>query len=393
MSSTPTGGLDSQEVDHSIAMVTAGLKPVAKLEGEGDEHLGLWLAALALRAPELELRQRPSTAHGSWEIFLGRDRTLVEEALELTARSEVERDEQPLQLLLTQLGELLGYPRCCARSFAKAGRRLRDDNEWLRVARRLNAPEQVSPLFHPAFTGYVPCSLTCQPTVQLMEAVAAMPEAPLRPWLEYPTLLLLHRPGQLAALAPLTPVDDGFEAEPSMISGDDPSLAQLASARRWTVNVTPGTITLQQQTTTIELGSQAFLWWSGGVLHRNWWQRRLEAHLSSPDPPLPTSTLPTSTWERALKRLVDRSPRALAGYELDRLEPTENRAVVVLRRGEERLQLHLALAADQVDRSLAVAGPLALTGNRPDPLKNADQQKAARVVLELLARLTDPNRA
>lgn len=384
--------LDESEISRTIRSIEAGLKPVAKIEVQSDAAFDERLSDFASRFPELCWRKRRPDRSGGvgLELFVGLRRDDVELAIDLTARSEKERDPSAVEELIARLGVIFGYPACCSEAFAGEQPFFRDRNEWLHVKRRIQAAEKVSPDVHPMITGYAPCSLECEATLQLIAALSRLDDrAHLRSWPASPTLLLLDRPGHFAALEPKGEVTSSgprrqFEFEVEVHRGDDPRLDLLERGRSLTVE--PGHITaLRDDSIVLELERDAFLWWSGGVFHRSYWKAQLRKHdeTAAHYPPRASSN---DRLRRILDRLAQHPSAPLRGFQLVDVEGRGARDIAVhLRRGEEHLRLDV-LPESRYSAALISLDGLAVEPHPSTPFDGDDQRTVALIVLKALSK-------
>ena len=316
-----------------------GRKPVVKIEGTyGEDEVGTIERGLRARFPSAVVLRRRRGAAGApgtdagWEVFAGRDRAAVEETVALTARAEEERDPAALADVVARIGERLGYPPCCARAFADEPAFFQQNNEWLRVKRRLAAdapdapdaadatqaaapaadgPGAVSVAAHPVLTGYVPCALDCPRTTAEVAPLALHPPGGLpAEALRYPVLLLLDRPGDHVMLKPLEPVSERFRYEASYARTDDPRLAALRDGD--TLEVEPGLVrVLRRGRETASFALDAFLWWHERVFHADFWRecvRELEDPILTPEELAQRRETTRRAAEAAAPKVDDHAP-------------------------------------------------------------------------------------
>lgn len=120
----------------------------------------------------------PPDEDGRRVLFAARDASALTEAVELEA--QLRREDGSSADAGRRLGEALGYPACCIEAYARVG--ARDDRA---LAEALlpgpgAAPASASTQWLNAPLGVIshtPCALTCEPTMQLTEALLAGLEA------------------------------------------------------------------------------------------------------------------------------------------------------------------------------------------------------------------------
>lgn len=258
-----------------------GLKRVIKLDAVSDaERVERELMQCC---PDVFVRWRSVAGPGGRvEIFAGRDTRDVAEAIRLAGVIDLAFDAEAVAIATAKLGELLGYPACCARAYAGEPAALRRNDEWLRVQRRLEGPERVDPSFHPMLASFVPCTLTCGATRELVRRTTrANPHAPLGVWARLPTVLLVDRPGELLLLRPLAPVAATFPYELVASRTRDPRQALIAQGERLVVE--PGRLIVQTGRRDVAcFEGDAFLWWCDAVLDREWWQAAVTERCRTP---------------------------------------------------------------------------------------------------------------
>lgn len=387
---TRSSDLDEGELERTTKAITEGLKPVAKIEVQGDDAFEARAADVATRFPELTWRwRRPArTVDAGLELFVGLCLETVEEAIDLTERSEEERDPRAVEELITQLGVIFGYPVCCSEAFAREQPFFRDQNEWLHVKRRIGATEKVSPDAHPMITGYIPCSLDCDETLHLVAAHSRLDnKAHLRRWPASPTVLLLDRPGHFAALKPAGKVSSSgrdFEFEVEVCRGDDPRIDLLTRGR--SLSVEPGRITvLRDDSIVAELDDDAFIWWSGGVFHRSHWEALLRKHSESTThkPPRAGSN---ERFRQILDRLAEHSSLPLRGFKL--LGLVEKGALEIalhVGRGEEHLRFDV-LPESRCSRAFASVNGFGVVPHPSTPIVGEDRQAVVHIILKALSK-------
>ena len=286
VSPPPEPGLTVREwLDRSweCGALRAGLKPVLKLESGLDRADQQQVQdALHAELGELTVQRLAETAP---EVFLGRDRTQVEAAVELSRclRSPKTVEPSDQEHLITEIGVRLGYPRCCAEAYAMTAARVDDCDGWLVLRRRLERPGPVAPALNPAYLPYVPCSMDCVRTHEdLKRLVPAQLTQEWQERLALPTVVFLDSTVETAILRPrgeLQKLDSqntrssiyrlGYElAGFGVISGR----RRAALERGDTLEIEPGLLrVLSGQREVAWFALEAFVWWSERAFHPEFW--------------------------------------------------------------------------------------------------------------------------
>ena len=381
---TIEGGDVSHEINLNVSEFAfkSGVKSVIKLEEDGSERqiIDRELELKARWPGSIIQRRKPAWgADGEWELFASRDVSLLERATALAYNIETERDETLLKQSIVQMGQLLGYPTCCASAFAEAPTVYRTRNEWLWVRRRVDSTGRIGPEFNPILTSYVPCSLACEPTAHFVRT--ALGGVPWVPWGTLPTLLLLDRPGETIQLSftdidNVDPLSNTFRYEVKASRTSDRRLAMVRQGD--TIVVEPGLIRILQGGLEIAFFAlDAFLWCVDRAFYPDFWRQCLR-QLEDPIWDVPTEASrhgtavshgePTrakrstafepidvqapwrkqmrATLESILRQLATQSARPLRGFVLaDIADVSTGRSwgklTVLLQRGHERLHFFI----------------------------------------------------
>lgn len=400
-----------------------GLKTVIKIELNGTEQeIANREQHLTKRWPDAFVRRRKPAwgALGDWEVFAARDQASLASAVRLAEGIETERNEALLEASIAEMGRLLGYPTCCAMTFARASAAYRTRNEWLWIRRRVEAAEQISPEFNPFVVGYVPCSLACQSTTELVRAVLGNKDLqPIPWWGRFPTLLLLERPGEFVQFAFQDPDSNaiGRNAFRYKVASALTSDSRLKSVLLGdTLVVEPGLVRILEQGQEIAFFAlDAFLWWTERVFHREFWLQCLR-QLETPgtesstvgDSPVGSSAQTTrksalDTAEQAVQRgqvraalesvlyqLSAHPSRVLGGFVPDGItERASDRGwgelAVSLRREDERLNF-LVQARTDAQSPFQSTTHLALCFFNDTPPDTTEKEHILRTVLSQLER-------
>jgi hypothetical protein len=404
--------LFERDLNWVVRAFRAGIKPVVKLEDSWSEAAqSRIVAGWKAEWPGLHAAYRQSQRQGSntREVFVGHQRAEVEEALKLTDLSERQQRPAELQQSVTRLGQLLGYPVCCARAFAEDQPLFGGNNEWLHVARRVGTAGEVDPRFNPRSIGYVPCSLSCNESLQRMELLPPVPES-APGWLppETPTLILLHSP---VASFRFEPVDGWGDEEQCVTCPKDGILRINYRPRAWqglcshdekvllagsTLVVEPGLIRVEDKGR--ELGYfplNAFVWRHDGVIHREFWQECVLAFEIREPSPGATAQPQGSRWaealERGLRQVSARRPELLAHFSPSQVRhhrpgKQDDEVVVTLRRADG-VVAHVHVCPKKARRkNFLCSKQFALFFGPDTGLSGATKKKLAHIILALAER-------
>lgn len=381
-----------------------GVKKLVKVEGTGGaETIASTRAELERRYPDATILSRSGQALGThdWELFISHDPQRAVRALAATRQLEIEKDEAHAHELIVELGELLGYPKCCARAFAEAPLALRSSNEWLWLRRRLHAPTELpNPLLHPLLLSHVPCSLECERSLELVETLFSVPDqTTLKQLGRAPTILLLDRCREGFVLSAKPRENETFPYSLAAVSTRDPRLSSVNDGER--LSVSPGLLEVEggAETTAI-FPLDAFFWWWQDVFHRSFWEECLLEIESAPrrdSPPDPHKK--QRQWlAKLLERLLDRlaqNPEALRGFTPGHpavvAHPTDTgwgELCVRFTRGNEPLMLTLREEGGFEHPFLELES-FALVHDEETPLDSEAKRFVATILLRGLQRQVD----
>ncbi len=237
-----------QPLQHFLkyAQFAAGRAPVMRLEEPSNPAL-LEARLEQLRREWPQARQRvlePSWARGRQVVILvGAHAHLVDGASRAEQALWRGPSHPQFARALLALGRLLGFPSCCVRALALAGRSQTREVEQLRVCGLLHRPPPTDQ--HPFLVPYVPCRPDCPAMQDLVAAIArddggwidrwaaayALGDAAWRTWGTHGTILDLDRPGQLAVVR----VGEGPRPilEPVLVFARDTRLRTLGPRTVW----------------------------------------------------------------------------------------------------------------------------------------------------------------
>ncbi len=399
-------------------VLRAGLKPVLKLEGVlGDADQQQVEQTLRAELGELAVRRLADTAP---EVFLGRDRAAIEETMALSRRLRSPETVEPSdrERLITEIGSRLGYPRCCAESYARTAAQVDHCDGWLVLRRRLEQPGPVAPALNPAYLPYVPCSLDCVETREQLERLAPAPlTKEWRAHLALPTVVFLDstvetailRPrGELQAIHSQNTGSSTYRLRYELAGFGVISAARRAALERGdTLEIEPGLLrVLAGEREVAWFALEAFVWWSERTFHPGFWRlcagaaERRQRFAGLPVADEPTPTRPPDPHAPVRRRMAQRlrvvfercaraRPQLFGGLHLVAIE---DRATG-LEWGELRLELsagdrrlRLLLVPNRPETSaLSRSRGLALIHDAATPPRDRTEEQALRHWLEELS--------
>jgi len=329
---------------------------VAKLEGfPSRDALEQVMARVRELGPDRALRPRQSMyGQRTWELFVAPDQALADEALQVGQALEEGQDPAALRTATARMGELLGYPACCARAFARDGQGLHGSYEWLWLRRRLEAPDALPWPHAELTTSFMPCSLTCARALEHRGTLPPAHAAWTAGLARLPALVLLDRPGELVHLEALTPVAERFSYRAVRWRCSDPRIQALLAGD--TLALEPGLVrVLAGERELAFFALDAFLWSHEAVPHRAFWQEVL-AGLELPpvrqgpsEASAVTHAEPSGRLARALEALLQELagegglPSGLVPVSVkgSASGPAWGELEVTLARGEEKLRFYI----------------------------------------------------
>ena len=260
-----------------------GIKPVTKFEPLRSTQTAEWLAQQEF--PVVRLRRRLRTP--AYEVFLGTDEQIVERAAALTHTIELAPSEPEEAAATAEVGRLLGYPGCCADAFACRPPSARDHYAWAHLERRMTEPGAVEPELNPFMrtlaTMYVPCSLRCSATPELVRRelevtaqVRGTAEARgLREAMSNPWLVMIDGQDLALELRVDGPPGERFRYTPGRLCrwGEPFGLARRADE---IVLEDERLYLLKHGRKVGDLSGHAWIWWHGGPMQAPFWKRVLE---------------------------------------------------------------------------------------------------------------------
>ena len=381
-------------------------KPVCKLEPVQASELEAWLARPELR--HARARERPAAGEvRAWEIFYGEDEGDVLRALECAERLDSACASSEWAQAATEMGELLGYPPCCARSFARDASRMRDHYAWMHIARRVEIPGEVPWELNPScdvLTEFVPCSLRCEAAIDRARRIGAALErqdgaafARLRAEMQNPQLMLFASQGDRVELLPEQEPGPRFRYRAGATRGAGADLASVIEADELVLEG-ECVLLLRGGRRHASLSGRAFLWWHQEVFQAELWAELTrymrevpleQRQLRGPE----AGATEAPRWALRLMELLSRLRERgtdFGGFRLDRWAP-RRRGELELRLVSERAQITLQLSPSSPSTpSLHVAGPFAVGYPSERPLDSAEKQRGARIFARKLAHILRP---
>ncbi len=372
-------------------------KPVAKHEPVPAGEVAAWLADPEL--PNVRSRQRrrePGGTEDTYEVFFGARAADVERALELGAVLEEAGSREAWIEAATEVGALLGYPRCCARAYAAESSAMRDHHTLLLVARRVAADGPVPWELNPVpdgFVEHVPCALGCDETLARAQRLAERRREAhadsfdrVRARLENPHVLLFGRQGRSVELVPEQEPGPRFRYRAGACRGGGEDVQALVEGDELVLD---GELTLVLRTGRpwASLSGRAFLWWHRRAFQTDLWQAVVgsvdAAAAAVPGPrgsEPPPEEVPGSLrgLSDLLRRMAERGV-SFGGFRIREVRPARDGSVRVhLASADEQMELALERRAPR-RRYLLAAGPLGVSYPAACPLSTASRRRAARV--------------
>lgn len=407
-----------------VVLQRAGLNRANRLEGLSRERATAVIDWLRSAPLEVEAVERTVSVGTTVDVFFGPRSGDVREAVELTNVQYRGQSQESVVRARRRLGELYGYPSCCAESFSRVECARPTVNEWLILRRRCQSPGPISPLLSPfgsVAMQYVPCSFQCEASLGRLARVAEVFEAQLGPAAraglarrsELPVIFLLDRPGASLQLTPLGPVGRAFEFAAGPCDSADPRLRAIAGGGR--LEIDEGLLVVTRagcQVAAFVL--DAALFWHGAAFDAAFWLEVAREALE------PAAIQQASGAERpgtspghtpgggrhgavpaAVARLATRlrrvllapGPASLGTYRVAAVRPTHDRSVTVVLHvadGGQGSPIELYVEPLQGARRYhVVAGPLAITRAPRTPLATRGQREAVAALASLLASASE----
>ena len=347
--------------------------------------------------PNVRARRRGGGDAGgeTWEVFLGRTSRDVAAATELADRIERARPGPELRDAVTRMGRALGYPKCCARAFARERPPLVDNVFWLHVARRVAVPGRVPAELNPLapWLEYVPCSAACRASLARARRMIRAWGAEGRRQLarcRHPVLLFREIQGQAVELEPLDEPGERFRYRAGVVGGSGPLLEAVRQGDELVLEHEM-TLVLRRGRPLAALSARAFLWWHERPLQAEFWRAMIEV-LGARGPERRASAAPEAAGETPFARdtasllaALRRRRLRCAGFALESWGATGPDAVrVALVARGDRVELDLFPRRPGAPAFLE-AGAFRLTYPTTRPLDSPARLAAARAFAAALA--------
>ena len=371
------------------------IKPVSKIEPLQREDADRWVTASDI--PNATLRRREGTGGGPpiHEVFYGKSRRDVERAIALTTAMESGLSADEMASAYREVGELLGYPSCCAAAFAAAPSSVRESYFWFHVAGRVGVAGEVPWELNPlpgVLVEYVPCGLDCGPTlVRARGTLEAMPwsdpsaRAAFEASLRNPRMLFHEEQSAVLELIPEDEPGERFRYRTGLRHGGGDDLRALAEGDE--LEIGPETLlVLRDGRPWASLSGRAFLWWHRRPFQAEFWQAMVDVRRSTRRPvaeapsektvSIPKS--PNMAFLDHLLRLFRENAVDLDGLEVrDWADDRGGRIALRLAGGGVEVHLVLDERRDGL-QALWEEGPYALSHPADHPLKTDAQWRGAR---------------
>lgn len=385
-------------------------KPVSKKEPIPEDEVSNWMNDP--RLPNTQSRIRRREGGDVWEVFFGKDPANVRRVIELTDIAENERTtEEQRAVAATEIGELLGYPTCCAGAYAREASGIRVSYFWLHVSRRLESPGPVPPELNPVpekIIEYVPCSLTCGASLRRarlnLDSVQWTMDGERQTFLDSlrnPYLLLYDVQSTAVELLPETEPGDRFRYSAGRAFGEGEDVAALLRGDELVLD-SETLLVLRRGRPILSLSGRAFVWWHQQVFQQDFWKAMLDFRRAVPEEQLTPSgwdeevrgspmTPRMQTLDKLLVLFRDRKVSFAGFFLVEWTFDLHNRATLrfVNDTGSGMLLTAEEVSPDQ--KTLHRVGPFGISYPSSNPLKTDEQWDGAAVfaqgLLKTLQRL------
>lgn len=216
------------------------LKPIRRPTVHESELAAFTAEARRRLGPELILASAPREGREQQiDVIYGFRADEVRELEALTTRATSLSPIDDIDPIKRRIGALLGYPPCCVDAFIEAAASEEDLTERTLLARRFAAGELDArwPLLLLVLEHYLPCSLHCERSLALADALEAAlaehgVEAPAGGWRRIVFLTELEHPGNVAVLLRESSDDDGFAYRSIALNHSADRLAYVSAGDR-----------------------------------------------------------------------------------------------------------------------------------------------------------------
>lgn len=398
--SKPPASKDLDVSDVYLWGFDAGQKPVLRIELSHSVELPTRGRALEEIAPVILDRGRPAE-QSSRDVFLGRTREEVEEAIRLTEILERTPPDQVQPEFIQQMGIQLGYPECCSKAYSIQLPSLQRNYRWLQIVSRLAREGEVSPLLNPGFDllGYVPCTLGCQKSLdnavslfQYVEERFGKPYSDdLSRRLQNPWLLLVDLQDQAVELQTSTDPRSSFRYRAGIVKGTHPLVTRIAEGDELIIEEHQLTV-LRKGRLHSALAARGYLWWHTALIQQTFWTELVDLMVAASQA-VPGSG-PGSAREPKTRRDVStRLARFFQSFadKLSRHDFQFNgyRVQAVKAHSKHRVQVDLMSGGDRIvvfietmhreTKAFVSAGPLAIYHPENRPIDTPEKAEVVRL--------------
>lgn len=218
---SPDRGISIRPWDIELTAIEAGLRQVVKLDRVPDDFVDVLRQEATQRGLFLEIVAPPvSDVHGATTLLLSNDPAALAEAGDLE-RQLIRRggDQGPA----AAMGELLGYPSCCVRRFARVVEHNDTTLAWALLPEPHTPAKPFTQWLQPglALLSHSPCGLDCAASIalgrKLLDALEAREGGMAARWRSLATRVqAVDQRGNRVALAVEGPLGDA----PSVVAAD-----------------------------------------------------------------------------------------------------------------------------------------------------------------------------
>ena len=381
------------------------IKPSSKIEPVSEEALPVWQAVPYL--PNLHIEQRRVTkgSKPAFEVFFGKEMADVQAAVETTiGLHDRTIDQNERSALTAKMGRLLGYPGCCADTWAKEKPSLHDSVFWLQVERRISIPGAVPFEIGPASLGieYVPCSLTCEESLnRASKILQAVKETNPEGWerhiasLKNPYLIFATAQGSTVELIPESTPGERFKYTVGrcQTSGKETNLIELTDEL---VMEGETLLLLRKGRPFLPLSGKGYLWWYQRPFQTDFWTAMIDArslyipsampkrHKETPLAPVDPEIAKLDQFLMKLFNAVSKSNMHFSGYGLTDMQSDGQGQIFLDFTGAEK-PVKLVVDLRQGDTAaLSKIGKLLIRHPEEHPLRSPTQWRVFHSFMRFL---------